>query len=325
VKGEYDLIPANTARLGAKDRLVAKARNIFAGYCMRDVRFGWLLLAPMVVWMGLLTVYPLILALKTSFTNYHLLFPDNNRFVGLSNYWEAFADSTAQLSFRSTLIYAGIWNILVIGLSIAIALLMNEKFKGRPVARSLLLVPWAIPTVVGGLMWKWILHPVYGALNGVLYYLGLIEIDSKLNFTSSPELAMFSIILAGVWKAIPFVSLILLAGLQGIPEELYDAAKVDGCGRWRRFQHVTLPYLRPSLLVALVLGAEAGILVFDLIYVMTGGGPGGSTDMIAHFVYRMAFKAMRMGYASALAYILGIFLAIITAIYYKLLHTEDLM
>jgi multiple sugar transport system permease protein len=135
---------------------------------------------------------------------------------------------------------------------------------------------------------------------------------------------MLSVILADVWKSIPFMSLILLAGLQTIPQDLYDAAKVDGCGIWGRFRHVTLPLLRPSLLIALVLGAESGILVFDLIYVMTGGGPGGATSMIAHFIYRQAFSAMRMGYASALAFLLGILLAIIAAIYYRLLRTEDL-
>ncbi len=292
---------------------------------MRDVRFGWLLLLPMLIWLTALTVYPLIIAAGTSLTNRHLLFPTQSKFVGLSNYLEAFTDSTALLSFRNTLIYALLWNVAVILLSFSLALLLNEKFRLRGLARSLLLIPWAVPMVVAGLMWKWILHPVYGVFSGALYYLGWIPIDGQINFMASPWLAMSSILLGGIWKATPFVTLLLLAGLQTIPQELYDAAKVDGADIWHRFRHVTLPYSRPSLMVALVLGAESGILVFDLIYVMTGGGPGGFTDMIAHFVYRQAFKAMRMGYASALAYLLGLLLAGIAAIYYKLLHTEELM
>lgn len=292
---------------------------------MQEVRFGWLLMLPMLIWICLLTVYPLLVAAKTSLTNLHLLFPDKSRFVGLSNYAEAFSDSTAQLSFRNTLIYAVIWNIAVVVLGLTLALLLNERFRLRGMARSLLLIPWAVPMVVAALMWKWILHPVYGVFNGILYHLGLIPIDGRINFMGSPWLAMGSILLAGIWQATPLITMLLLAGLQTIPQELYDAAKVDGADILRRFHHVTLPYLRPSLLVALVLGAEAGILVFDTVYVMTGGGPGGFTDMIAHFVYRQAFKAMRMGYASALAYLLGLLLAGIAAIYYRLLHTEELM
>jgi multiple sugar transport system permease protein len=299
-------------------------RKAFAGYNPRDVRFGWLLLAPMAVWLLVLTAYPLIVALKTSFTNLHLLFPAKTQFVWFANYAEAFGDPAVGVSMRNTLVYAVGWNVLVLGMSMGIALLMNEGFKGRNIARSLLLIPWAIPWVVAGVMWKWILHPVYGAANGILYYLGLIDIGSRINFTGSAELAMLSIILADVWKSTPFMSLILLAGLQTIPPDLYDAAKVDGCGTWGRLRHVTLPLLRPSLLIALVLGAESGILVFDLIYVMTGGGPGGATSMIAHFVYRQAFSAMRMGYATGLAFLLGILLVAISVIYFKFLRTEDL-
>jgi ABC-type sugar transport system permease subunit len=317
-------MPIEASKLGVKEWLSARTGKFFGGYRMGDVRFGWLLLVPTFVWIAALTGYPLVVALRTSFTNYHLLFPDRTHFVGLSNYIEIFTDETMLLSLRNTFIYAIAWNILVIVLSLAIALLMNEEFKGRSVARSLLLIPWACPFVVTGMMWKWILHPAYGALNGVLYYLGLIDIDSRISFFGSPVMAMGSIVLAGVWATTPFVALLLLAGLQAIPQDLYDAAKVDGCGTWGRFWNVTLPYLRPSLLVALVLGAGTGILVFDSIYMMTGGGPGGATDLIAHFTYRMAFKAMRMGIASALCYVLGILLVIISAIYYRLLHTEDL-
>jgi multiple sugar transport system permease protein len=319
------LITSQAEKRIVKRRFRGGIHKPFAGYNMREVRFGWLLLAPMVIWLLVLTVYPLLVAARTSFTSLHLLFPDKSRFVGLGNYLEALGDPAVHLTVRNTLIYALGWNVLVLSLSLGIALLMNEKFRGRNVARSLLLIPWAIPWVVAGIMWKWILHPVYGAANGIMFYLGLIDINSRINFTGTVARAMLSIILADVWKSTPFMSLILLAGLQTIPQELYDAAKVDGCGLWGRFRHVTLPLLRPSLLIALVLGAESGILVFDLIYVMTGGGPGGATSLIAHFVYRQAFEAMRMGYASALSFMLGIFLAIISAIYYKLLHTEDLL
>lgn len=317
---------AGTRQLGMRGALASLRDRLFQGYNMRDVRFGWLLVLPVTLWFGALIVYPLLYAFRTSFTNLHILYPDTTRYVALENYWEILsADDYFRISMRNTFIYAFIREILVIIISLGIALLLNESFRGRGIARSLLLIPWAIPSVVNGLMWKWILHPDYGALNGMLYELGLIGIDHRINFVASAPRAIGICVLAAVWKATPFTALILLAGLQTVPLELYDAAKVDGCGVWGRFRNVTLPYLRPSLLIALVLGTQGGILVFDIIYIMTGGGPGGATEMIAYFIYLQGFQALRMGYACALSYMLGIVITIIAAIYFKLLYTEELM
>jgi ABC-type sugar transport system permease subunit len=149
--------------------------------------------------------------------------------------------------------------------------------------------------------------------------------DSRVNFVATAPRAIGTTVLAAVWKATPFTALILLAGLQTVPLELYDAAKVDGCGIWGRFRNVTLPYLRPPLMIALVLGTQGGILVFDIVYIMTGGGPGGATEMIAYFIYLQGFEALRMGYATALSFMLGIVITVIAAIYFKLLYTEELL
>jgi ABC-type sugar transport system permease subunit len=184
-----------------------------------------------------------------------------------------------------------------------------------------ILLPWAIPAVVAGLMWKWIINSDFGILNGLLYSLGII--DSYIPFLADPILSKVSLVMAHVWKEGPLVAIFILAGLQLIPNELYETAKIDGGGGLKLFRHVTLPLLRPILLVILVYETMLAILTFDIVYVMTGGGPGDSTTLIAWFAYTEIFKFLNLGNGIALSIIIAIITLVLIFLYMRALKSED--
>jgi multiple sugar transport system permease protein len=186
-------------------------------------------------------------------------------------------------------------------LGIGVALVMHARFRGRGLFRTAVLVPWAVPTVVAGMMWAWIYNDQYGVLNHLLAGTGLI--DGHVAWLGMQETAMLSLIFADVWKTTPFMALLLLAGLQMIPEELYEAARVDGAGRFARFFKITLPLLGPTILVALLFRAMDAFRVFDLVFVLTGGGPGNSTETMSLYAYKYLFSYLEFGRGSALAVI----------------------
>jgi multiple sugar transport system permease protein len=185
----------------------------------------------------------------------------------------------------------------------------------------LILLPWAIPAVTSGLLWKWLLNADFGALNGLLYSLGII--NSYIPFLATPELARLSLILAQVWKEGPLAAIFFLAGLQLIPKETYEAARIDGGGSWRIFRYITLPLLRPTLLVVLVYETMTAILTFDIIAVMTGGGPANGTALISWFAYAEIFKNLNLGHGSALAFIIALITLVLIILYLRVLRPED--
>ncbi len=207
---------------------------------------------------------------------------------------------------------------LVIG--VAIALLLNQNFKGRGLLRAIILIPWALPITIDAIMWKWILNPNYGALNSLLWQLGLI--DSYRAWLSDPFGALNMVIVADIWKVTPLVVLLTLASLQTIPNALYEAAFVDGAGRWYSFWRITLPLLRPALAIILVIRTMDAFKVFDIIYIMTSGGPSDGTKVIAYYTYLEAFSYLRFGRGAALAYLMTLFIAIMAFIYVRLVSRE---
>jgi multiple sugar transport system permease protein len=207
---------------------------------------------------------------------------------------------------------------MVIG--IAIALLLNQNFKGRAILRAIILNPWALPITIDAIMWKWILNANYGALNSLLWQLGLI--DSYRAWLSDPVGALNMVILADVWKVTPLVVLLTLAALQTIPKNLYEAAVVDGAGLWYSFWRITLPLLRPTLAIILVIRTMDAFKVFDIIYIMTSGGPSDGTKVIAYYTYLEAFSYLRFGRGAALAYLMTFFIAIMAFIYIRLVSRE---
>jgi multiple sugar transport system permease protein len=268
----------------------------------------------------LFTIYPVIYALRISVYQYILTKPNVHPFVGFKNFHEVITS----YYFKNALINTGVYTIAaVIGVilfGLGVASLLNTKIRSVNALKIIILLPWAIPAVVAGLMWKWILNSDFGILNGVLYSLGIIK--SYIPFLATPLLAKISLVMAHVWKEGPLATIFILAGLQLIPNELYEAARIDGGGGLRLFRHVTLPLLRPILLVVLVYETMTAILTFDIIYVLTGGGPGDSTALISWFAYAEIYKFLNLGGGIALSIIIALITLVLILLYMRALKTE---
>jgi multiple sugar transport system permease protein len=283
--------------------------------------YPYLSILPAFLVIALFTVYPILYAVRISFYQYLLTRPKSHPFVGLKNFQEVINSYYFQNSLTITTIYtiAAVIGVIIFGLGVA--LLLNSKIRLANFLKIFILLPWAIPAVVGGLLWKWILNSDFGILNGILYSLGLIK--DYIPFLANPTLAKISIILAHIWKEGPLASIFFLSGLQLIPNELYEAAKIDGGGGLRIFRMITLPLLKPIFLVVVVYETMTAILTFDVIYVLTGGGPGDSTALISWFAYAEIFKSLNLGHGIALAIIIALITLVLIFLYLRVLKSED--
>jgi multiple sugar transport system permease protein len=270
---------------------------------------------------ALFTIYPVLYAVRISFYRYLLTKPKDHPFIGFMNYKEVITS----YYFRNSLINTAIYTMaVVIGVTffgLIVALLLNSKVKTANALKIIILLPWAIPAVVGGLIWKWILNSDFGILNGILYSLGLIK--DYIPFLANPNLAKISLIMAAIWKEGPLAAIFFLAGLQLIPSELYEAARIDGGSSWKIFRFITLPLLRPIMLIVVIYETLTAILVFDLIYVLTGGGPGDSTSLISWFAYAEIFKNLNLGHGVALAVIIALITLVLILIYLRIIRSEE--
>jgi ABC-type sugar transport system permease subunit len=238
-----------------------------------EARVGWLLTAPALATILFIALFPLGWTLWESLHEHDLRMPWLGRpFVGLGNYLTIFRDARFWEALGHTALFASISVTVELTLGLALALAMNQAFRGRGVVRAAVLVPWAIPTVVAALLWRFIFDSQAGIANVVLANIGVLH--HPLVWFVRASTAWIPVILADVWKTTPFVALLLLAGLQSIDGELYEAAATDGAGAWWQLRHITIPLLKPAILVALIFRTLDAFRVFDLIYVMTGGGPG---------------------------------------------------
>ena len=219
-----------------------------------------------------------------------------------------------------TVVYAAIALTFEFFIGLALALLLNAQMRGRSVIRAVLLLPMMLPAVVVGVVWRLMLNSNFGAVNGTLKGIG-INADA-LTWTASPKLAMASVIVADVWQWTPFMFLILLAGLQAIPQEPYEAALIDGASAWQTFRHVTLPLLKPAILIALLLRTMDLLRVFDQIFILTEGGPGFATETVSLYIYRTAFRFSNFGYAAAMSFVLLLITNVISVGYIRFLRTE---
>lgn len=281
-----------------------------------------MLLAPAALIISFVTIYPLINSFWISLHKWDLTKPlDGHPFVGLENYLFVFRDPTFWDSARISLVFVVSAVTLEICLGLAIALLLNKDFIGKNLVRMLALLPWAIPSVVNGIMWKWILNPSYGALNGFLYSLGII--DEYVIWLGSRELALVMVVLADVWKETPFIMLLFLSALQTIPEDLYEAARVDGANPVQALFKITIPMIRPTLFVAVALRTIWALKSFDLIYTLTAGGPSGGTSVIGYYTYIKTFVSLNLGRGSAVAYIMTFVVAALVLVYQRALYRKD--
>jgi multiple sugar transport system permease protein len=280
--------------------------------------FAFLLNAPALLAIVLLVGYPIVYSLWLSLHRYNLKRPNLFRFIGVENYLALLRSDEFWTALQITLAFTGLGVALVVALGILIALLLNESFPGRGVVRTVVLVPWAIPPVVNGLMWQWIYDAKVGALNGLLVSLHLMT--GYRGWLSNPTDALLALVTAHVWNALPLAVILLLAALQTIPAELYDAGRVDGSGRWQLFRHVTLPWLAQPLLVVLILQTMLAIRVFDLIYVLTAGGPGTATTTLVWQTYLTTFDSLDFGLGNAYAYTISLITLGLALVYFHLLY-----
>lgn len=291
-------------------------------FYLNDAILGYLLVAPALLCIIAIALYPVLNTFKLSLYYMKLQLIGLTHFIGFQNYISLFNDPR----FRSASINTVIFTIVSVPLELVIGmimtLLMNKKFKGTGLVRAAILIPWAIPTIVSALMWKFIYNDQFGLLNDILVRMGVI--NSYKAWLGSPSLAMGSAIFADVWKTAPFMAILLLAGLQNISYEFYEAAKVDGAGSIRRFFSITLPLLKPTILVALIFRTLDAFRVFDLIFVMTGGGPGNSTETLTIYAYKTLFRNLDFGIGSAIAVVIFIFVFIFAVIYIRLLDKSIL-
>jgi ABC-type sugar transport system permease subunit len=278
----------------------------------RDVRLAWTLLLPAVILLGAVAVGPLLATVWESLHHHDLRMPWLGRpFIGLGNYYSALTDQRLREAVVHTMLFAAASVSLEIVFGMALALALDALARGRGIARVVVLLPWALPTVVAALVWRFMFESQ--GIGGILY-------DDWL---SRPFAAWVPIVLGDVWKSTPFVALLLLAGLQGIDASLYEAARMDGADRWRRFTQITLPRLMPAITVAIVFRTMDAFRVFDLVYVLTGGGPGTATEVISLYAFTTLLQDLRFGYGSTLSIVTFALTFVLALVYVRLLHTPE--
>ncbi len=286
----------------------------------RQERLGWLLVVPTVVSIIFVALYPLLRAFYLSFTNARLGGTRAPGFVGLDNYVSLLQDSTFIADVGHTIFFT-FWSVsLELILGLGIALVINSNFKGRGLMRTAMLVPWAIPTVVSAQMWRWMYNDVFGVINDILVR-KLHILDAPIAFMANPTTALPAIVAVDVWKTTPFMALLLLAGLQVIPSDIYEAGSIDGASAWQQFWTLTLPLLRPAILVALIFRTLAALQVFDVIYVMTSGASG--TESMSVYARRVLIDFQQLGYGSAVSVVIFLVIMAFVAVYLRMVRVEE--
>jgi len=282
------LVPATTATRVATRRRRRSSNRVLLAYA---------LIAPAILWRGAVSVYPFLHAIVQSFTNESPL-NATTHWVGLRNYVNIFQDSTVTETLAFTFAFTVASTILQLIYALVIASLLNRQFRGRTLVRAVNLLPWAMPSIVIATAATWLFNDQYGMINDIL---ARIVPGFRPVWLASPTGARVAVVLLDVWKNAPWAAIFLLAGLQNIPGELYEAAKVDGASPWRTYRSVVLPLLAPILITLTIFVATARVLSFDIVYGFTQGGPGFSTSLLSYQVYKLAFSGLYYGYGSAIA------------------------
>lgn len=285
---------------------------------LTDSNLRYVLLAPTILLLLLLTIYPLIFAIAASLQTVNIRTGEAT-FAGGSNFVAMISDKLFWNAMAHTAIYTGSAVVVEFVLGLALALVLNEQFLGRNVYRTLFLAPMMLPPIVVAITFKIIYMQQYGIAN---WLLGLLGVHGML-WESGPQTALFSLILVDVWEWTPFMFLILLAGLQAIPTEPYEAAKVDGASWFLAFRHITFPLLTPAVLIAVLLRFMDTLRIFDQVFVMTQGGPANATETISLYIYQTAFAFTNVGYATAMSFVLLVVTTAIGNVFVSRLQAEE--
>ncbi|PSO47558.1 MAG: sugar ABC transporter permease [Cyanobacteria bacterium SW_9_44_58] len=287
----------------------------------REQLTGWLLSLPALIIFILVFAYPIGRAFWLSLFTENLGTQLEPIFTGLENYARMFGDGRFWNSLGNTAIFTFFSLLLELLFGIIIALVLDQQFRARGIVRTIGILPWALPTAVMGLAWEWIFNDQYGVVNDILRGLGII--DSGITWLGDPTRAMFALILADVWKTTPFIAVILLAGLQAIPQDLYEARSIDGATPIQNFFTITLPLIAPQMIIALLFRFAQAFGIFELVTVMTGGGPAGSTETVSLYIYDTVMRYLDFGYGAALIVITFLILIIAVAIAGFILSKTD--
>jgi ABC-type sugar transport systems, permease components len=271
-----------------------------------DASEPYLYSAPALILIATVMLVPLVLGISYAFRDVQLLNPFSGGFIGLDHFRALGRDQDFYRALKNTLWWTGASVALQFIFGLILALLLDKPFAGRGLAQALVFLPWAVPSFLAGLNWAWLFNPVIGPLPHWLYAMGIL--DAPNNILSDPELAMWGPIVANVWWGIPFFAITLLAALQAIPRDLYEAAAIDGAGPVQRFLSITLPFLAPTIAITVLLRTVWISNFADLIIVMTNGGPADRTQIVASYIFTHAFKRLDFGYASAIALVLLVLL-----------------
>jgi len=289
----------------------------------QDLVFVAVILLPLIILVGILIYFPAIDSLITSFTNENLRIRRLPKFIGLKNYSKLIENSEFWIVTARSLLVVSLTLPLELLISLGLALLLTEVFPGRAMVRTLILLPWMLPPIVNGFLWGWLLNGEYGALNGLLYQMGII--DEYVTWLRNPDTQIIWVAVVQTWTRFAFPTIILLAGLQSIPKDLLDAAKVDGASSWQSFKNIVLPLLMPSFAVALTIEFIASFQIFDVIWTLTAGGSAGGainpfTKTLMLYNYELVFRDLRIGLGAALSYLilflsLGVAIIFVTRLY----------
>jgi len=272
------------------------------------------LLVPTIVLLGLFIAYPFVRGILLAVTDSRVGVP--GQFVGFANFEKIWNDSIFRTAGYNTFLYTGVTTVFKLALGLWLAMLLNRNFRGKALTRAFILLPFIIPTVLSTFAWKWMFDPTFSVLNWLMYHLGLIS--SRINWLGDPDLAMISIIIVNVWRGVPFFAISLLAGLQTISPELNEAAAIDGARPWQRFWYVTWPLLLPVTMVVVLFSVIQTFADFQIVYVMTGGGPANATHLFATYAYQIGIGTglLSEGAAISLAMFPILFLVVIIQLLY---------
>ena len=282
---------------------------------LEDERWlAFVLLVPTMVLLGMFIAYPFVRGIMLSVTNARVGVPGD--FVGLANYYKIWNDNIFRTAVYNTFLYTGVTTVFKLSLGLWLAMLLNRNFKGKAFTRAFILLPFIIPTVLSTFAWKWMFDPTFSVINWTLFRLGIIH--ARINWLGDPNLALISVIIVNVWRGVPFFAISLLAGLQTINPELQEAAAIDGARPWQRFWHVTWPLLLPVTMVVVLFSVIQTFADFQLVYVLTGGGPANATQLFATYAYQIGVGTglLSEGAAIALAMFPILFLVVIVQLLY---------
>ncbi len=304
-----------TAEAAAPRQYVAAPRRGPVTRLLEDERrLAFFLLLPTIVLLGLFIAYPFFKGIELSVTDTTVGVP--GKFVGFDNFSKIWNDDIFRLAVWNTCLYTFVTTVFKLALGLWLALLLNRNFRGKAFMRAFILLPFIIPTVLSTFAWKWMFDPTFSVLNYVLWHVGIIH--SRINWLGDPTLAMISVIIVNVWRGVPFYAISLLAGLQTISPELHEAAAIDGARAWARFRHVTWPLLLPVTLVIVLFSVIQTFADFQLVYVLTGGGPANATQLFATYAYQLGIGTGLLSQGAAIS--LAIFPILLLVVIVQLVY-----